>query len=304
MNLKGKHIMVVGGTGKIGKHFTPLLARLGAKVSTVAYFVSDAERRAYEDLGIKTYHRDMGKLGSLRGVPRKFDWVFHMVGLKFGSEKDPDLTLRVNVYSAAQAMEHFAPSGAIAYASSGNVYPDTLAGADEAVLPIPQSYYALTRWGAEIMTDWYSRRNNTPAVVQRIFYAYNREFGVPADIARQIRDGEPVSLTTSKVNVIWLDDLMDQMIKSMDYAAVPARDINLTSPQIYEVRRIAEKLGKLMGRKPRFKGQPKGDNLLADASLARKLFGMPRTSLDQGLKLLAESVMKCEFPLDKPAKWE
>jgi hypothetical protein len=59
-----------------------------------------------------------------------------------------------------------------------------------------------------------------------------------------------------------------------------------------------------MGKKPKFKGQPKGDNLLADASLAKKLFGAPRTSLDEGLKVLAESVMKREFPLDKPAKWE
>jgi len=304
MNLRGKRIMVVGGTGKIGKHFTPLLVKLGAKVSTVSFFVSRAERKLYEDLGVTTYHRDLGKPGSLRGVPGKFDWVFHMVGLKFGSEQDPDLTLRVNVYSTAQAMEHFARSGAVAYASSGNVYPDTVKGADESMLPIPASFYALTRWGAEIMTDWYSRRNKTPAVVQRIFYAYNREFGVPADIARQIRDGEAISLTTSRVNVIWLDDLMDQMIRSMEYASVPARIINLTSPQVYDVREIAEKLGKLMGRNPKFKGQPKGDNLLADASLAKKLFGMPKTSLDAGLRMLAESVMRREFPLDKPAKWE
>ncbi len=304
MNLKGKRIMVVGGTGKIGKHFTPLLVEKGARVSTVALFTGKAERRMYDEMGVRTYHRDMGKVGALKGVPRKFDWVFNMVGLKFGSEDNPDLTLRVNVYSASQVMEHFAPSGVISYASSGNVYPDTKGGADESVLPIPASFYALTRVGAEMMTDWYSRRNRTRAVIQRIFYAYNKEFGVPADIARQIRDGEAVDLATSKVNVIWNDDLMDQMIKSMARGAVPARIINLTSPQIYRVRDIANRLGKLMGRKPRFKNKPKGTNLLADATLAKKLFGMPKTSLDKGLKILAESVMEHEFPLDKPAKWE
>ncbi len=304
MNLKGKRIMVVGGTGKIGKHFTPYLVEQGANVSTVALFSGKAERRRYEKLGVKCYHRDLGKLGALKGVPRKFDQVFNMVGLKFGSEQDPDLTLRVNVYSAAQVMEHFASSGVISYASSGNVYPDTKRGADESTLPIPASYYALTRVGAEMMTDWYSRRNRTPAVVQRIFYAYNREFGVPADIARQVRDGESVDLSTSKVNVIWLDDLMDQMVQSMRYGEAPARILNLTSPKIYSVRDIANRLGKLMGRKPRFKGKPKGTNLLADASEAGQLFGEPGTSLQQGLKIVAESVMKREFPLDKPAKWE
>ena len=304
MNLKGKKIMVVGGTGKIGKHFTPLLAGLGAKVSTVALFRDAAEQKAYQALGVKTYHRDMGKLGALKGVPRKFDWVFNMVGLKFGSEKDPDLTLRVNVYAAAQIMEHFAPSGVISYASSGNVYPDTLDGADEKTLPIPASFYALSRVGAELMTDWYARRNRTKAVIQRIFYAYNKEFGVPADIARQIRDGEAVDLSTSRVNVIWNDDLMMQMIQSMDHGGIPATILNLTSAEIYDVREIAMKLGKLMGRRAKFKGQPKGTNLLADARLARKLFGKPETGLDAGLKVLAESVMKREFPLNMPAKWE
>ena len=304
MNLKGKKIMVVGGTGKIGKHFTPLLVELGAKVSTVALFRGAAERRYYEKLGVKCYHRDMGKRSALKGIPKKFDWVFNMVGLKFGSEKNPDLTLRVNVYAAAQIMEHFAPSGVIAYASSGNVYPDTTGGADEATLPIPASFYALTRVGAEMMTDWYARRNKTKAVIQRIFYAYNKEFGVPADIARQIREGEAVDLSTSKVNVIWNDDLMMQMIQSMKHGSVPAKILNLTSAKVYSVKTIAGKLGKLMGKKVKFKGKPKGANLLADATLAEKLFGKPKTSLDRGLKILAESVMKNEFPLDKPAKWE
>lgn len=303
-DLKGKKIMVVGGTGKIGKHFTPLLAERGAKVSTVAVFSSRGERNRYEKLGIKTYHRDLSRLNAFRNVPRKFDWVFHMAGLKFGSEENPDLTLRVNVYSASQVMEHFEPSKVIAYASSGNVYPDTKDGADESVLPIPQSFYALTRVGAEMMTDWYARRNKTRAVVQRIFYAYNREFGVPADIARQIRDGESVDLSTSKVNVIWLDDLMEQMIESMNHGEAPAKILNLTGPEVHSVREIATKLGKLMGKKPKFKGKPKGANLLADASQATKLFGKPKTSLDEGLEMLAESVMKHEFPLDKPAKWE
>ena len=97
---------------------------------------------------------------------------------------------------------------------------------------------------------------------------------------------------------------MDQMIRAMDQADVPAKIINLTHPEIASVRTIAEKLGRLMGKKPRFKGRPKGISLLADASLAKKLFGQPRTTLDEGLRLLAESVMKREHPLDHPTKWE
>jgi nucleoside-diphosphate-sugar epimerase len=90
----------------------------------------------------------------------------------------------------------------------------------------------------------------------------------------------------------------------MEYAAVPARIINLTSPQIYSVRDIALKLGRLMRKRVMFKGQPKGTDLLADASEAARLFGRPKMPLERGLELLAKSVMKREFPLNMPSKWE
>jgi len=58
------------------------------------------------------------------------------------------------------------------------------------------SLYATSRMGAEWMVDYFSRRNDTPAVNQRIFYGYNTEFGVPTDIARQIRfEADHVSST-------------------------------------------------------------------------------------------------------------
>jgi nucleoside-diphosphate-sugar epimerase len=154
------------------------------------------------------------------------------------------------------------------------------------------------------MVDYFSRRDRTPAVIQRIFYGYHEEFGVPTDIARQIRDGQAIDLTTSYANVIWLDDLMDKMIASYKVATVPPRILNLTGLKKVPVRLIAEKLGKLMGKKPRFKGTPKPTALLGKADEMARLLGEPKVSLDEGLRRIAKSVMAREFPLDHPTQWE
>ena len=162
----------------------------------------------------------------------------------------------------------------------------------------------MTRLGGEWMVDYFSRRDRTPAVIQRIFYGYHEEFGVPTDIARQIRDGEAIDLTTSYVNCIWLDDLMDRMIASYKVASVPPRILNLTGLKKVPVRLIAEKLGKLMGKKPKFKGTPKPTALLGKADEMARLLGPPKVSLDEGLRRIARSVLAGEFPLDHPTQWE
>jgi len=162
----------------------------------------------------------------------------------------------------------------------------------------------MTRLGGEWMVDYFSRRNGTPAVIHRIFYAYHEEFGVPTDIARQIRDGEPIDLTTEFVNVIWLDDLMDAMIASWKLASVPPKILNLTGLENVSVRAMAERLGELMGIEPEFKEGPRGTPLLGDASEMARLLGPPKTSLDEGLRRIARSVLAREHPLDHPTQWE
>jgi nucleoside-diphosphate-sugar epimerase len=104
--------------------------------------------------------------------------------------------------------------------------------------------------------------------------------------------------------VIWLDDLMDKMIESAKVATVPARVLNLTGTENVSVRAIAERLGELMGIEPKFRGEPQPTSLLGKADEMARLLGPPETSLDEGLRRVAESVMAREFPLDHPTEWE
>ena len=302
--MTGKRVMVVGGTGKIGKHLVPKIVGLGNEVHTIARFGRPGQRERLEALGVRCFTTDVTCPAAFHGIPNDYDVVFHEAALKFGSEESAEATVEINVRAVGRAMEHFAATMALLFASSGNVYADSVEGADESTPPHPPSLYATTRLGGEWMVDYFSRRNSTPAVIQRICYGYHEEFGVPTDIARQVRDGEPVDLTTEFVNVIWLDDLMDKMIDSWRVAAVPPKILNLTGLEKVSVRAMAERLGELMGVQPKFKGTPKGTSLLADASEMARLLGPPKTSLDEGLRRVARSVMAREHPLDHPTMWE
>ena len=302
--LRGKRVMVVGGTGKIGKHLVPRLVDLGNEVHAIARFRQPGQRERLEALGVRCFATDLTHPDAFEGIPRDYDVVFHLAALKFGSEADLEATVEINVRAVGRAMEHFASTSAFLFASSGNVYADASEPSAEAIPPRPPSIYAMTRLGGEWMVDYFSSRNSTPAVIQRIFYGYHEEFGVPTDIARQIRDGEPIDLTTDRVNCIWLDDLLDAMIASWRVASVPPKILNLTSPETYSVRRIAEQLGELMGIEPRFKGEPKGTSLIGDASEMVRLLGGPKVPLEEGLRRVARSVLAREHPLDHPTQWE
>lgn len=297
-------VMVLGAAGKMGKHLVPRLVELGHQVDALARFSDPAVLAGFEKLGVGIYRCDLSDENALRQVPNDYDYVFNMAGIKFGSGTQWQYTVELQVMAVGRIMEHFAGAKGIAYASSGNVYPDTVDGCTEEDMPGAPSFYAMSRLGAEWMTQYFCRRNHTPALIQRIFYAYHQEFGVPTDIARQIRDGEPIDISTQYVNVIWLADILDLMIESMRLCAVPCEVLNMTGVQKVSVVEIATKLGQFMGIEPKFTGTPKGTNLLGKADKMARLLWTPPTSLDEGLELVARSVMAHEYSLDHPTEWE
>jgi len=297
-------VMVLGAAGKMGKHLVPRLVELGHQVDVLARFSDPAVLASFEKLGVGIYRCDLSDENALQHVPNDYDYVFNMAGIKFGSGAQWQYTVELQVMAVARIMEHFAGVNGIAYASSGNVYPDTVDGCTEDDAPGAPSFYAMSRLGAEWMTQYFCRRNHTPALIQRIFYAYHEEFVVPTDIARQIRDDEPIDITTSYVNVIWLADILDLMIESMKLCAVPCEVLNMTGVDKVSVVEIATKLGQLMGKEPKFTGTPKGTNLLGKADKMARLLWTPPTSLDEGLERLARSVMAREYSLDHPTEWE
>ena len=129
-------------------------------------------------------------------------------------------------------------------------------------------------------------------------------YGVLVDIARQVHAEQPVALDMGAANVIWQGDANAQAIALLDHCAAPPFVLNVTGPETVSVRRVAQILGGLFGKEPRFSGEEAPTALLNNAAKAAQLFGYPRVSLHQMLQWIADWVQNDGASLDKPTHFE
>jgi nucleoside-diphosphate-sugar epimerase len=304
-------LLILGVGGKMG----PTLARMAARASQasgtkrrimgVARF-SNAELPAW-----LRQHRvepiacdllDSRQLEQLPDAPN----IIAMPALKFGSSGRPADTWAVNCWLPAAICQRFKSSRVAAF-STGNVYPLTpidRGGSIEADPLAPIGEYAASCVGRERMYEYFSRANGTPVSMLRLNYACELRYGVLVDLARQIVAGESVDLSMPAVNVIWQGDANAIALQSLAHAGSPPFVVNIAGQQTLRVRRLAEELGKLLGKTPRFTGEEGPDALLSNSQLAHSLFGPLQVSVEQMLPWTAHWLKSGSPLLGKPTKFQ
>jgi hypothetical protein len=163
--------------------------------------------------------------------------------------------------------------------STGNVYPLTpiaRGGSVENDEPGPVGEYAMTALGRERIYEHFSRALGTRLALLRLNYANELRYGVLADLAQKVRDGESIDLAMGYFNALWQADTNAMALRCFDHAASPPFVINLAGPELLSVRHVSEEFGKSFDRAPRFVGVEAPDALLSNARLSLRLFGAPR----------------------------
>ena len=125
-DIEGKRVLVVGGTGNIGRSLCHVLAR-NNDVDALARFSNPAVREELSRICRNLWKRDLSHESPLDGVPGDYDYVFNMA-VHWGFSKDLSYAdfeyfQRVNTLAAARLIFHCKDAGAkFVFGSTGGVY--------------------------------------------------------------------------------------------------------------------------------------------------------------------------------------
>lgn len=303
--------MILGAGGKMGPTLALRLLRAlrsadrKSRVLAVSRFQSSDTQLELHEAGVDTYACDLLDPASLNALPRVQNVIF-LAGRKFGSAGDPDLTWAMNTVVPMQVAEHFRDSRIVVF-STGNVYPFVSPGQGgciESDLPAPLGEYAQSCLGRERIFEYYSKKFNTPCLIFRLNYAVDLRYGVLVDIARQVFEGQPVSLSVPAFNVLWQGDANSYAMRALDLCESPARILNVTGPETIYVKRAAEFFANRFRRELLVKGESTGLALLSNAAACHSALGYPEVSADELMEAVARWVESGGTSLNKATKFQ
>ncbi len=300
-------IILLGVAGKVG----PSLARMAVKacemagvkkrVIGVARFSDPAQKTALEAAGIETVVCDLSDAEQVAALPKARNVIF-LAGRKFGDVGSEPLTWIMNVIVPANVGEAFANSRIVAF-STGCVYAlETIngKGSRETDRPVPVGEYANSCLGRERIFEYFAGKCGTEVLQYRLNYAIDLRYGVLSDIARPIWEGKPVSRSVPMFNIIWQGDSNNRALLSLKHTANPPTVLNVTGPEYLNTEEVARKFGEIFNKPVTFTGDPGEKMFLSDASRSFELFGKPRVTADELIRMTAEWIMRGGRDLNKP----
>lgn len=304
-------LIILGVGGKMGPSLAKLAKRaferagLNHRVIGVSRFSSGEVREDLERSGVETISADLLEEEQLQALPDA-KYVIHMVGRKFGTTGKEHLTWAMNAYLPGRVALKYRNSRIVSF-STGNVYPLVKlaqGGATEEDPPRPAGEYAQSCLGRERIFDFFSRKYGIPMVHFRLNYAIDMRYGILLEIARAVREKQPIDLRMGQVNVIWQGDASEMAIRSLLHCQSPPKILNVTGPENISVRWLAREFGRRFGVEPIFEYEEEDSALLSNASEAHRLFGYPRVSLRQMIDWTARWLEAGGITYDKPTHFQ
>ena len=304
-------VLVTGGVGFIGYHLTRALLARGDEVTVVDDFSSAPYPVAEKKRNERDLLADYPRLRVVRAcvtdraaVAPLFDGVdvvVHLAGLAGvrPSFAEPARYARVNVEGTAVMQELAREHGIerFLFASSSSVYGnDTpLPAREEAAAVVPESPYAASKRGAELVASALSLR--TPSMrctALRFFTVYGPRQRPEMAITlftRAVLAGKPIRMFgdgSMRRDFTHIDDIVRGILAAMEKAAPGYREYNLGSSAPIELRGLIRDIGEAAGVEPTVEREavPLGDvdATYADITRAKHELGWePRIPLKEGL---------------------
>ncbi|WP_326600247.1 NAD-dependent epimerase/dehydratase family protein [Streptomyces sp. NBC_01803] len=230
--MKGKKILITGGTGQVAR---PVAEHLAAdnEVWCVGRFGTPGVEQELNERGITTWRWDMDdtRRNMLEGLPEDFTHVIHSA-VRRGDDGDFNAAVEVNAVAAGRLMTHCRTAEAFLYVSTGALYArqslshaytenDPLDGRAD-WLPA----YPVGKIATEGTVRAFAHTLGLPTTIARLNIAYGPGGygGVPMLYFKRMLAGEPIPVPMSGQNwcsPIYTDDLVRQVPQLWAAADVP-----------------------------------------------------------------------------------
>ena len=115
---------------------------------------------------------------------------------------------------------------------------------------------------------------------------------------------KPIPLTVPAFNCVWQRYVNEVALRSLFMASEKVENLNVTGPEMVNVRYAATKLGKLLGKEPIFEGEEGERGILCNAAKCIRNYGYPDMGLDEMIEKQAEWVLAGSRQLGKPTHFE
>lgn len=311
LNDNKMRILVTGGSGFIGSHLIRSLHQQGHTTALFDdfndFYDPKIKRANAAESGSEIFEGDLRIASDVETCFNQFkpEAVVHLAaraGVR-PSLTDPRLYLDTNVTGTLNILECIKEHGIqkLVFGSSSSVYGcnEKVPFSEEDPIRNTISPYAATKVTGENLCNVYSHLYGINIVSLRFFTVYG-----PAqrpDLAihkftRKIWEGQPIQRFgdgTTRRDYTYVDDIVQGIIKALDYSGQPYDVFNLGESRTVELRELIQLIEKSIGKAAVIEELPEqpGDVPItyADISKAKQLLGYnPTTQIEDGIQKFAE----------------
>lgn len=247
-------VLVTGGTGFIGSRLVSRLAKEGMEVTVP---VRRGGMRPYPPSGLITEKKaDLSSPAGLEDLFEGVETVFHLAAIRgSGWAFSNDEVERVNVGMTRNILGASISRGVkrFIHVSSASVYGHPKGGPiDEDYPPSPVTRYGVSKYRSERLLEEFRGEEGLESTIIRpvITYGPGDGYGMVAKLASLIGTGRYLTVGDgqNRVHLIYVDDLVEGLMKAMDKGAHGGRIYILAGREPVRINRLVEIISLLLGR--------------------------------------------------------
>jgi len=283
-------ILITGYNGFIGLH---LINSLSSK-----YHIVGVSSRKSNEKNIQKIKKDIRKLCT-KDLPKKITCIIHLAAItdvKY-CESNPKQCYDINLFGTQKMLDISRKlDSKFIFLSTSHVYgkPKKLP-INEEHEKNPQSVYSISKQGAEVMCETYSKTYGMDISIPRLFSVYgpkSPEHLVTSRIILQILKQKHVKLgnLTPKRDFVYIGDVIDAILLLSDKNR-GFNVYNVGTGKSYSIKQICKFIQKISGLDFKVKTTKSHSrsndipNIVSDPSKIMKLGWRPKTDIKKGLEL-------------------